>query len=202
MRASSATYGRMSRAPSAQLSPTLNGLRVRDGHPEGVDRLPGQRAAAAIGDRRGDHQRQAHARLLEHLLDRHDARLGVRACRRSSRSSSRSAPPSMSPRICVLNASRSSSKVTLRKAGLLTSGEMDRIRFVGSHRAGDEARTVGRPRGPLVGGLPRQPRGGDVQLVDDRLEPVVGLRDGLAAEAVGLDDVGARLEILAVDAAG
>ena len=51
----------MSRAPSAQLMPTLNGLRVRDRHPERVDRLARQRAAAAIGDRDRDHQRQPDA---------------------------------------------------------------------------------------------------------------------------------------------
>ena len=46
-------------------------------------------------------------------------------------SSSRSQPPSIRPRTCSLYASRSSSKVMLRNAGLLTSGEIDRIRLVG-----------------------------------------------------------------------
>ena len=36
--------------------------------------------------------------------------------------------------------------------------------------------------------------------MNDRLEPVVGLRDRRAVEGVGLDDVAARLEILVVDA--
>ena len=54
----------------------------------------------------------------------------------------------------------------------------DRQRAVGrADRAGDEARPVGRLRGPLVGRRARQPRAFDVQLVDERLEPVVGLRD-------------------------
>ena len=45
------------------------------------------------------------------------------------------------------------------------------------------------------------PRGRDVQLVHERFEPVVGLRDGVGVEPVGLDDVGARLEVFVVDAA-
>ena len=83
-----------------------------------------------------------------------------------------------------------------RNAGLLTSGEIDSVRFVGPDRAGDEPRPVGRARRPLVGGRAREPRALDVQLVDERLEAVVGLRDRRAAERVGLDDVAAGLEVL------
>ena len=42
-----------------------------------------------------------------------------------------SEPPSMRPRTCVSNAARISSNVTARNAGLLTSGEIDSVRFVG-----------------------------------------------------------------------
>ena len=41
----------------------------------------------------------------------------------------------------------------------------------------------------------------EVELVGQRLEPVVGLRNGRAAERVGLEDVGAGREILPMDAA-
>ena len=54
---------------------------------------------------------------------------------------------------------------------------------------------------PLVGRRAREPRAFDVQLVDERLEPVVGLRDARAVERVGLDDVAAGLEVLVMDAA-
>jgi hypothetical protein len=46
-------------------------------------------------------------------------------------SSSRSAPPSIRPRTWSSYAARVWSKVMLRKAGLLTSGEIERVRFIG-----------------------------------------------------------------------
>ena len=91
--------------------------------------------------------------------------------------------------------------MTARNAGLFTSGEIDSVRLVGPMRPGHEARAVGRACRPFVGRRPRQPRAFDVQLVGERLEPVVGLRDRGAAERVGLDDVGAGRQVLAVDAA-
>ena len=98
-----------------------------------------------------------------------------------------------------MNASVSASNVMLRNAGLLTSGEIDRIRLVGPIEPATKRGRDGSLRGVLVAGRPRQLRALEVQLVDQRLEPVVGLRDRGAAEGVGLDDVAAGLEILAVD---
>ena len=86
-------------------------------------------------------------------------------------------------------------KVSARKAGLLTSGEIDSVRFVGTDRAGDEPRSIRRPVRPLVRGLTGQAGAGDVQLVGQRLEIEVGLRDGRRRERVRLDDVGPGLEI-------
>ena len=96
---------------------------------------------------------------------------------------------------------RSSSNVMARNAGLFTSGEIDSV-------------AVGRPIAPATKrgrsgvffvhsshAALREARALEVQLVGDRLEQVVGLRDGRAAERVGLDDVGAGGEVLAVDLA-
>ena len=87
----------------------------------------------------------------------------------------------------------------LRNAGLLTSGEIDSVRLVGpiepaTNRGRSGVRAVHSSHGRA-----RQLRAFDVQLVDERLEPVVGLRDRGAAERVGLDDVAAGLEVLAMD---
>ena len=54
-----------------------NGLCVLDAGPEGVDRLAGERAAALVGDRDGDHHGHACAALFEHFFQRHDRGLGV-----------------------------------------------------------------------------------------------------------------------------
>ena len=45
--------------------------------PEGGRRLAGQRAAGEVGDRAGNHHRQVHALLDEHLVAGEDRRLGV-----------------------------------------------------------------------------------------------------------------------------
>ena len=75
--ARSARYGRICAAPRAQLMPTLNGRAWRIGDPERLDGLSRQRAAAVVGDRHRDHDRQPRAALLEHLLARDDRGLRV-----------------------------------------------------------------------------------------------------------------------------
>jgi hypothetical protein len=67
--------------------------------------------------------------------------------------------------------------------------------------AGDEARLVGRLLGPGIGRLARELGGGDIHLIGDVLETIIGLADRLRVEGVGLDDVGAGLEISVVDLA-
>ena len=71
----------------------------------------------------------------------------------------------------------------------------------GADGAGDEARLVGRLLGPGIGRLARELGRGDVHLIGDVLEPVIGLADGLGVEGVGLDDVGAGFEIGIMDLA-
>ena len=94
---------------------------------------------------------------------------------------------------------RSSSKVIARKAGLLTSGEIDSVRLVGPIEPATNRGRSGVFARPFRGGRLRNARALDVQLVRHVLEQVVGLGDRRAAERIGLDDVGAGREILAVD---
>ena len=67
----------------------------------------------------------------------------------------------------------------------------------GSHGTGDEARLGG--RGILVRDLARQFRGGEVELVRAVFQLVVGEGDSRAPEGVGLNDVRAGFQILAMD---
>ena len=83
----------------------------------------------------------------------------------------------------------------------MTSGEIDSVRFVGPIEPATKRGWSGVFAVHSSAASRASRRAGDVQLVDERLEPVVGLRDGGAGEGVGLDDVGAGGEILAVDRA-
>ena len=64
-------------------------------------------------------------------------------------------------------------------------------------RAGHEAGLVRATRGRLFG----ETCGRDVEIVDDVLQVVVGLRERVRVERVGFDDVGAGVQVLLVDPA-
>ena len=201
MRDSSATYGRIWLAPNAQLMPDAERPRVPDRDVERVERLARQRAAAPVGDRRPRSSAAARRRAPRTRRACRRSPPWRSACRRSSRAAADRTPPSISPRTCSRRRRARWSNVIGAKRRVVDVGR-DRQRAVGrADRAGDEARPIGRPRRPLVGGRPGQARAVEVQLVGQRLEAVVGLRDGRAAERVGLDDVGAGLEIGVVDVA-
>ena len=76
------------------------------------------------------------------------------------------------------------------------AGHRDRLR-ARAHRAGDEARPL-RCRS-RIRRLARQLRRNEVDLVHLVLQVVLGEHDARAAEGVGLDDVGAGVEIVAMD---
>src|SRR3954471_20379364 len=76
------------------------------------------------------------------------------------------------------------------------SGDRDRLRGR-AHRSGDETRLVGEP-GRF---LPGEHRGNPVDLDRPILEPIFGEHDGRSAEGIGLEDVGARFEVAAMDPA-
>ena len=76
---------------------------------------------------------------------------------------------------------------------------MDAVRLVGQG-ADDVARLVRGAGGHSVGLAAGQPGRGDVELVGQLLHAVVAQRDRGGVERVGLDEVGAGLEVLTVDA--
>jgi len=59
---------------------------------------------------------------------------------------------------------------------------------------------VRRQRRVLVCNLPRQPCGSQVHGVGCILQAIVRLGDGIGVEGVGLDDIGAGVQVGAVDA--
>ena len=150
---------------------------VRDRHPEGVDRLARQRAAAAIGDRDRDHHRQP-ARLrssntssiatiaglgVERVEDRlEQQQIALR--RRSGR-----APAPCTPRAARRRSSRETPDCS-------TSGEIDSVRLVGpiepaTNRGRSGVRAVHSSQARRASRAPSR-----FSSYDERLEPVVGLR--------------------------
>ncbi len=124
----------MSRAPSAQLMPTLNGracaIEVQNASivcPESVRPLRSVMVTEIIRGRR------ASFGVCRSSYSSSIATMAAFAFSVSTivSSSSRSQPPSTRPRACSLKASFNSSNVMLRKAGSFTSGEIDRMRLVG-----------------------------------------------------------------------
>ena len=175
-------------------------FRVLDREVERVERLARQRAPAAIGDRHRDHQRHVDAERLLHFLDGDDR--GLRVQRVEDRLEQQDVGAAVDQAADLVGVGRAHLVERHRAERRVVDVGRDRERAVGrADRAGDEPGLLRRAPRVLVGRLAREPRGGDVDVVDVRLEPVVRLRDGVAVERVGLDDVRAGLEVLAVDAA-
>ena len=113
------------------------------------------------------------ALLLEHVLDRDDAGLGVQRVEDRLEQQQVDAAVDQAAHL-LLDTRRAARRTSMpRNAGLLTSGEIDSVRLVGPIEPATKRGRSGVLRRPLVGGRARQPRAFDVQLVDERLEPVV-----------------------------
>ena len=166
---------------------------------EGFGRLPGQGAAALVGDRAGDHDREARPRRVELLGDREEGRLGVQGVEDGF--DHEEVDPAFDQGTGLFG---------VRGAKLL-EGDLSRSRIV--HVGRDRRGAVHRPQdtgnvaGPVgacrafVGGPARDPRRREVDLADGVLDAVVRHREPRGAERVRLDDVRAGIEVGAVDLA-
>ncbi|MBV6410709.1 MAG: hypothetical protein GAKPKEKM_01531 [Rhodocyclaceae bacterium] len=174
------------------------GPRMAERIPEGLRRLAGQRAAGGVGDGAGDHDRQAAADRVEMPLDGVERRLGVQRVEDGlDQDQVGAAVAQAAHRFGVRRHQLVEADVA--ETGVVHVGRDRGGARGGPEHAGDEARLV--RGGIFVGGLARHLRAGDVQLIGERLQPVVGLRDRGGVESVGLDDVGAGGEVVGVDGA-
>ena len=175
-------------------------LGVADGVPEGFGRLARERAAGLVGDRAGDHQRQAEAAGLEGLVDGEDG--GLEDERVEDRLAEDEVGAGVDQGVDLFTVGIAH----LDERHVALGGVVD----VAGHRqrlvrradgAGDEGvlARVGGLEGVdgLAGDLDRL----GVQLADEVRHRVVFHRDGRAVEGVGLEDVGAGVEVGAVDVA-
>ena len=177
-------------------------LDVLDRQIERVDGLTRERPPAAIGDGHGDHHwrglgpgtRGLGETLLEDFLNRDERRFRVERVEDRLDEEDVDAAVEQAAHLLRVGVAHLIEGHGAERRVVDVWGDRQRpVRR--AEGAGDEARLVGRLRGPGVRRLARETRPGDVQRVDGvfRLERVVRLRDGLRVERVGLDDVGAGL---------
>ena len=169
--------GRISSTPSAQFMPTASGRACETEYQNASTVCPESvRPLRRRSCTESDHRHAAPARRRRSSRSRRGRPSGS-ACRRWSRRGGgrrRRRRGRGSARRRRRPARRSRRRGT---PGSSTSGEIESGPVRRADRAGDEARPVGRPRGHLVGGPARDLGGGQVDLADRALEPVVGQRD-------------------------
>ena len=155
--------------------------------PERGRRLPRQRAPGAVGDRAGDHQRQAQPARGEDLLAGEDRRLGVeRVENRLDQDDVGAAVDQADDLLGVRFAQRVESDRA--KAGIVDVGR-DRRGAVGRpERAGDEA-ALAVDALSLQRRAAREPGAVAVEFVHHFLHAVIGLGDRSRGKGVGLQNV-------------
>ena len=185
--------------PEGAVEPHGERRHVPDGVPEGLGHLARQGAPGRVGDRAGDDDRPAPALLLEERLDGEDRGLGVE--RVEDRLDEDEVAAAVDEPAGRLEVGRDELVVGDVAGTGVVDVRGDRRR---ARRRAERPRDVARPVGGALRhrvGLAAGQRGGlEVELVGELLHAVVGQRDRVGVEGVGLDDVGAGLEVLAVDA--
>ncbi len=175
-----------------------NRLGVAHRVPEGLGGLPGEGAAGGVGDGAGDHDRQLDAVLVEHLLHGEDRRLGVEGVEDGfDEDQVGAALDQAAGRLGVVVHQLVEGDVAV--AGVVDV-RGDRAGAAGwTKHAGDEARPLRGFQGLGIGHLAGDARAGDVQLIGQRLHAVVGLGYAGGVEGVGLEDVGAGIQVGLLD---
>ena len=182
------------------VEPHRERLRVLHGNVERVECLARECSAAAVGNRRRNHDRQPTAPLCEGLLDAHERRLGVQRVDDGFNEQEVDAAVDETEGLVAVGVCHLVEGD--RAEGRVVDVGREREHLRGrAHRPGDEAGPVGGAGRPCVGGGAGHPGPGDVQFVGQRFEAIVGLGDGIRAESAGLDDVGPGRQILLVNGA-
>lgn len=161
---------------------------MADRGPESLGRLPGQGSAGAIGDRARDHHRHSAAQALEDLLEGIKSRFGIERVEDGLDHDQLGT---------ALDQGRGRLGVGGGE-GVEVHGAMawiadiraDARGLVGGaedpHREARTARVAGLE---LAAGSGGERGTGAVELRDERLGAVVGLRDARGVEGVGLDEI-------------
>ena len=185
-------------AAEGAVEPDGQRLGVADGVPEGLDRLPGQGAAGGVGDGPRDEEGDARAARLEGLVDRHERGLEHEGVEDRLAEEAVGAGVEQGVHLLAVGVAH------LVEGDVALAGVGD----VPAHREGLVGRAdgAGHEAGPArrrglggLGGLAGDGHRGRVDLPDEVGQAVFLLGDGGAVEGVRLDQVGAGLEVGAMD---
>ena len=180
------------------IDPHREEREVGDGVPERLGGLAGQIAAGAVGDGQAGHHRQAAFPLVEERLDGEQRRLGIQGVEDRLHQQQVDAALGQAPGLFQVGGDQLVEGDAARPRVVDVPRERGRL-VAGSERARHEDRAPRMVGHEAVGGPPRAGGGGGVHLLREALQAVVGLGDRRGGEAVGLDDVGAGLEIKPMD---
>ena len=199
-RESSWTYGRSADGPSAQLSPMLRGrawaTEVQNASVVCPERVRPDASVMVPEIMTG-------TRLPSDSNTVSTAKIAALALSVSKMVSIRmmSAPPSSRAFVGLGVGRHEVVEPDVPEAGVVDVGRERRGAVGRTEHAGHEPRPVRLAALELVRRLARQGGGGVIQLADQALQAVVRLGARRAGERVGLDDVGARLEVGGMDGA-
>ncbi len=172
-------------------------VELRHGNPEGFQRLSGKRPAA-FEDGAGNHHRHTNAVLGEELINREQTRLeyqGIERC--LGQEEIDAAGHQAGYLICVVGDHLVKGDVPM---GGVVDMDADAQTFVGrTDAAGCEAGLVRSSSVHGLRGMTRQLGRLLVDLKDKLAEPILRQTDACGIKSVGLDDVGACLQILAMN---
>ena len=171
---------------------------VRERIPERLGGLAGQGAPRGVGNRAGNHHRQADARIVKKPLDGEQRRLGIQRVEDGFHQQNIHATLDQALRRLGIGGDQFV-EVDVAKAGVVDIRRQAGGAVGGTENASDEARPVG--CAVVIGHCTGQPRRRPVQFRDQGFHAVVvhGNRSGI--EGIGLDEVRAGLQIGGVNLA-
>ena len=174
------------------------GLGVAHRIPERFRQLAGQQAAGFVGDGAGDHHGHVDAARFGDFGDRVERRLGVQRVEDGLDQQQVGAAVEQAVDLLAIGVAQ----IVEGDGAVAGIGDVGRDRggAVGRADARRRRSAACRPRrSTRVGGVARELRAFEVQLIGDVGQVVIGLRDRGRGEGVGGDDVGAGAQIIGVD---
>ena len=191
----SSTKGRISAAPSEQLTPTISGracsTESQNASTVWPERLRPLLSIAVNESQSGSSGASSSAAAIAAFALSESKTVSTARCRRRRRAARA---------IWCAYASRTSSNVTARYAGSSTRGESDSVTLSGPTAPATKRGLSGVFAVQASAALPREPRAFEVHLAHDvGAERVVRLPDRRRRERVGRRDVGAGREVVVVD---